>query len=179
MKNKKEPTYEDLKEKYSDEEIAESFVFPSTMTDEEKKQADEEFRKLRFESLKNMSEEQILRSQLFRVALLMEDYFKLETYVEGFSFSNQLANYAKLIKKKQTDFAKDIDLHTTKLSRILNDRENPNVDLMYRLEHHSGGIIPATYWYRLHTRKLEESIRTDHSKRKEEYKRVKNALDIK
>jgi hypothetical protein len=54
----KEPTYEDLRKKLSDEEIVESFVFRSTMTDEERKQADEEFRKLRFESLKEMSQDE-------------------------------------------------------------------------------------------------------------------------
>ena len=44
MSNKKEPSYEDLSKKYSDEEIAESFVFRSTMTEEEQLEADKEFR---------------------------------------------------------------------------------------------------------------------------------------
>lgn len=60
MSKKKEPTYEDLRKELSDEEIVESFVFRSTMTAEERKEADEEFRKLRFEKLKDMSDEQIL-----------------------------------------------------------------------------------------------------------------------
>ncbi|WP_421799538.1 hypothetical protein [Haliscomenobacter sp.] len=58
MTKTKEPTYEDLRKELSDEEIVESFVFRSTMTAEERKQADEEFRKLRFERLKERLDEQ-------------------------------------------------------------------------------------------------------------------------
>ena len=71
MSNKKEPTYEDLSKIYTDKEIAESFVFRSTRTAEEKEAADEEFRKLRFEQLKNMSEEQVLKGELLRMKLLL------------------------------------------------------------------------------------------------------------
>ncbi len=48
-----------------------------------------------------------------------------------------------------------------------------------RLEHHSSNMIPATYWYRLHSRKLEEDIKMDTEKRAMEYKRVKNNLMFK
>jgi len=60
MNKTKEPTYEDLRKRLSDEEIVERFVFRSTLTAEEQKEADEEFRKLRFEKLKDMSDEQRL-----------------------------------------------------------------------------------------------------------------------
>ncbi|MDX2070987.1 MAG: hypothetical protein SFV55_21335 [Haliscomenobacter sp.] len=53
------------------------------------------------------------------------------------------------------------------------------MELMYRLEHHSSNMIPATYWYRLHSRKLEEDIKLDTEKRAVEYKRVKNNLVFK
>ena len=178
MSKRKEPTYEDLRKNLSDEEIAESFVFRSTMTDEERKQADEEFRRLRFERLKEMSDEQILQGELMRMRLLMKDYFKQSEYMENYSFPNQLKKYIGLLKKTRADFAADLDIHKTKLSRILNNKENPNIELMYRLEHHSGNMIPATYWYKLHSRKLEEDIRMDEIKRAEEYKRVKNRLEF-
>ncbi len=179
MTKAKEPTYEDLRKELSDEEIAESFVFRSTMTAEEKKQADEEFRKLRFERLKEMSDDQILQSELMRMKLLMKDYFKQSAFIPSYSFSSQLKQYMALLKKSSTDFAADLDIHKTKLSRILNDKESPNMELMYRLEHHSSNMIPATYWYRLHSRKLEEDIKLDTEKRAVEYKRVKNQLVFK
>lgn len=178
MSKRKEPTYEDLSKKLSDEEIAESFVFRSAMTGEERNQADEEFRRLRFERLKEMSDDQILQGELVRMRLLMKDYFKQPEYMESYSFPNQLKKYIGLLKKTRADFAADLDIHKTKLSRILNNKENPNIELMYRLEHHSGNMIPATYWYKLHSRKLEEDIRMDEIKRAEEYKRVKNRLEF-
>lgn len=176
MSKPKEPTYEDLSKELSDEEIVESYVFRSTMTSDERKQDDEEFRKLRFESLKNMSDEQILQSELMRMKLLMKDYFQQSAFIASYSFSSQLKKYIDLLKKNRADFAADLDIHKTKLSRILNDKENPNLELMYRLERHSGNMIPANYWYRLHSRKLEEDIKLDTQKRAEEYKRVKNEL---
>lgn len=179
MSNKKEPTYEELSKIYSDKEIAESFVFRSNMTAEEKAIADEEFRKLRFEQLKNMSDEQILKGELLRMKLLMKDYFDQSSFIEEYSFSNQLRKYISLLKKTMVDFSSDIDIHKTKLSRILNNRENPNVELMYRLEHHSGKMIPATYWYRLFAKKQEEEIKNNNDKRIIEYQRVKNELSFK
>lgn len=179
MSNIKEPTYEDLRKNMSDEEIVESFVFRSAMTEEERIQANDEFRKLRFESLKNMSDEQIQQSELMRMRLLMKDYFKQLEFIESYSFSSQLKKYIGILKKTRTDFAADLDIHKTKLSRILNDKESPNIELMYRLEHHSGNMIPATYWHKLHSRKLEEDIKMDTINRSEQYKRVKNSLKFK
>ncbi len=176
MSNKKEKTYEDLRKKYSDEEIAESFVFRNNLSTEEQQEADAEFMKLRMKRLKAMSDEQMLKGELMRMKLLMQDYFRQSKFIEEFSFSNQLKNYISLIKKTMVEFSKDLDIHKTKLSRLLNNRENPNIELMYRLERHSGMMIPATYWYRLTTKKQEEEIKTNMAKRDTEYKRVKNEL---
>ena len=176
MSNINEPTFEDLRKELSDEEIAESFVFRSSMTEVEKEEADKEFRKMRFEQLKNRSDEQILRGELFRMKLLMKNYFKQPGFIESYSFANQLKKYIELLKKTGSDFAKDLDIHKTKLSRIINGKENPNIEMMYRLEHHSGKMIPATYWYKLHSKMLEEDIKVNTEKRAEEYKRVKNQL---
>lgn len=179
MSKEKEPTYEDLRKKYSDEEIAESFVFRSTMNAAEQAEADQEFRKIRFELLKNMSDEQVLHGELLRTKYLMKDYFNQDLFLEEYSFSNQLRKYISLLNRNMADFASDVGIHKTTLSRILNDRENPNIDLMYRLEQHSGKMIPATYWYKLHSRKLEEEIKRNDEKRTEEYKKVKNELKFK
>ena len=176
--NKKEPTYGDLRKELTDKEIAESFVLRSTMTEEEREQADAEFRRLRFEQMKNRSDEQILQSELMRMRLLMKEYFKQASFIESYSFSNQLKKYIELLKKTQKEFATDIDIHKTKLSRILNDRKNPNIELMYRLEHHSGKMIPATYWFRLHSRKMEQEIKVNQEVRSQEAKRVKNQLSF-
>lgn len=84
MINNTEPTYESVSKELTDEETVESYVFRSTMTAAEKKEADAEFRKLRFEQLKNMSDEQRLKGELLRMKLLMEDYFKQSKYIATF-----------------------------------------------------------------------------------------------
>jgi len=175
---KKEPTYKDLRKKYSDEEIVDSFVLRSSMTDEERASADAEFRRLRLEQLKNMSDKQILKGELMRMKLLQSDYFKQPSYSVAYSFEQQLKNYIDLVKKSKKSIAEDLDIHPTKLSRILNAKENPNIDLMYRLERHSGNMIPTTHWYRLFTRKVEHDIIQNTKHRQEQYDKVKNTLSF-
>lgn len=55
-KKTNEPTYEELSKIYTDEEIADSMVLRSTLSDEEREVAHKEFLKVRMERLKNMSE---------------------------------------------------------------------------------------------------------------------------
>lgn len=175
---KVEPTYEELRKRLTDEEIVESYVFRSTMREEEQAAAEAELKKLRLEQLKNMSDEQVLQSELMRMKLLLQDYFHQAEYIESYSFENQLKYYIALLKKSRKDFAEDVAIHPTKLSRILSGKEHPNIELMYRLELHSGKMIPAVYWYKLFSKKLEDNIRKNKQKRSEEYKRVKNRLNF-
>ena len=108
--------------------------------------------------------------------LLIRDYLERMGFEKDFSFANQLAQYIRILGRSHKNIADEIDLHPTKLSRLLNDRENPNIDLIYRLEKHGGNIIPAIYWWKLYTKRLEEEIKTDEERRKIESERVKNNL---
>jgi hypothetical protein len=62
------------------------------------------------------------------------------------------------------------------LSRLINDREEPNIELLYRLEKHSGGLIAARDWYKLHSRKVEAEIQENEELRAVEASKVKNEL---
>lgn len=174
--NKYEKIYKELRKQFSDEEIVERYVIPEDLSNQERREIEEEFRKLRLKSLKERTEEQRLLSELMRMKLLMKDYFERNGFEEEFSFSYQLEQYIKILGRSKKEFAGEIDLHPTKLSRLLSGRENPNVELVYRLENHCGNVIPAIYWWRLHSRRLEEEIKTDEKKRKIESKKVKNNL---
>lgn len=175
-KNKK--IYEHLSEQYSDEEMVENFVFSEVLDAEEQQRVDEEFRQLRLQRLKEMSPQQQLLGRLMKMKMLMQDYFKIQKFLPEYSFSNQLKYYIKAIGKTHKEFAGDIGLHATKLSRILNGKENPNAELMHRLEKHSSGYLPAFYWWRLHARRLEHLLRTDLEKKLEEGEKVKNPLRL-
>ncbi len=175
---KSEKIYRELSKKYTDEEIVESFVFNETLDTEEQKKAEEEFRKIRMERLKNMSESDILSANLIKIKLRIKDYFKRSKFEDRFSFSNQLKEYIKITKRSNKEIAENLNIHPTKLSRIINDKENPNIELMYRLEEHSSGELPAFYWWRLYSKELEYKIRTDLEKKLEEAKKVKGALQV-
>jgi plasmid maintenance system antidote protein VapI len=174
--NKQESIYTRLRQQFSDEEIVEGYVFSDDLSVEEKNSIEEEFRQLRLAALKDRTEEQRLLSALMRMKLLIQDYLKRSDFEKQFLFSKQLEQYIRLIERSQKDFAIEIDLHPTKLSRILNNREKPNIELTYRLEKHCGDIIPAIYWWKLHAKQLEEVIRTDKDLRQIEGNKVKNKL---
>ncbi|MEM7575528.1 MAG: hypothetical protein AAF433_21670 [Bacteroidota bacterium] len=177
-KNNKEKLYEDLNKKYTDEELIDSYIFSVDLPKEEQKKIDEEFIRLRFERLKSMTEEEVVSSNLFTFKLKLRKYFKSNKFDHEFTFSKKLKEYIEISKRSNSEIAKNLGLHKTKLSRLINDREKPNIDLMYRLEEHSSKEIPAFYWWRIHARELEFEIRTDHEKRAIEAKKVENPLDL-
>lgn len=176
--SKHENIYAELKKQFSDKEIADRYVLPDDLSEQEKKEIEEKFKEQRLILLKERTEEQRLLSELMRMKLLIKDYLERSGYEEDFSFSKQLGQYLGIIRRNQREFAEEIDLHTTKLSRLLHDRENPNVELVYRLEKHCGNIIPAIYWWKLHSKRLEEDIKTDVKRRKTESEKVKNNLQF-
>lgn len=166
--------YNQLREQYSDKELAEAFVFPDVLTGKAKQEADKEFVKLRMELLKNRTEEDKIYSDLVRLWILMKEYIKTEVYTPSQSFGFYLKEYISIIRKSKKEFAKDLDIHYTRLSRILNNREEPNIEVCYRLEKHSGELIPALLWWKLIIKKQEYLILQDHTTRKIEAAKVKN-----
>lgn len=177
MKTSKE-IYEELRKKYTDEEIVDGFVFNETLSPSEQKEVEEEFLKLRLARLKQMSPHDLLVSNLIQMKILIQQYLKNNIYNETFSFSNQLRKYIKVTQRSNKEIAKNLAVHPTKLSRIINGKEHPNVELMYRLEKHSDGELPAHYWWRLYAKELEDNIKTDLQMKLEEAAKVKNTLQI-
>lgn len=170
--------YEELSKKYTDEEIVDGFVFNETLSPSEQKEVDEEFLKIRLERMKNMSPHDLLVSNLIQMKILIQQYLKENEYAESFSFSNQLRRYIKITQRSNKEIANNLDVHPTKLSRIVNGKENPNVELMYRLEKHSDGELPAHYWWRLYSKELENNIKNDLQMKLEEAAKVKDTLRI-
>jgi plasmid maintenance system antidote protein VapI len=175
--NNSERIYRELRKAFSDQEIAEGYVFPMEASDrDEKDQSGESILKMRLQSVQERSEEQNLLAGLMQLKLELRDYFERNIFEETYCFSMILERYVQLIGRSQKTFAEEIDVHPTKLSRIINGKENPNIELSYRLETHCGNIIPAVYWWRLHARRIEEDIRTNRIMRDEERHKVKNNL---
>ena len=175
---KYEDIYKELRKQYTDEEIAESMLIPADLTDEELRRAEEEIREFRFKLLSERTEDQRIFSDLMRFRFQLEHYINEEDYSTEKSFGKQLEEYIRILKRTKKELSEELDIHYTKLSRIINDREDPNIELTYRLEEHSGRLISAIIWWRLIIKKQEYEIRKDKETRNKEASRVKNSVKV-
>ena len=168
--------YDKLAKKYSKEELVDAFVFPSDMTDEQRKQADEMLFEERKKKLANRSPKEKLLSGLLRIRYQIKSYVQQSQFDETKSSIFFLNEYLKVINKKQKDLAEDIGVHVTRLSRILNGKEKLSLAIAYRLEAHSGDLIPAIIWWKLVQKEIEQEIKTSNQKKMEEKQKVKNII---
>lgn len=166
--------YKKLREKYIDEELAESFVFPHGLAEEEKKKADKELWGYRKRLLETKTKEERIYSGLLKVKYQMTFYLESQVYDEEKSVSRYLQEYMKVTGRKQKELAEDLNIHPTRLSRIVNGREKLSLPVAYRLEKHSGELIPAILWWKLLQREIEQEIKADDKEKQKEKMQVKN-----
>lgn len=168
-----EEYFQKLRETMTIEEIAESTIIMADLTPEEKIQSDKEMREYSLKRIANMTAKDHVFGDTVRTSILMREYLKDE---ENFSsektFGHFLKEYITATRIKRRDFAKEIAVHYTKLSRIINDKEEPNIDLCYRLEKHSEDIIPAIDWWNLVIKKQMYTILQDKERRARERAKV-------
>jgi plasmid maintenance system antidote protein VapI len=173
---KYEEIYQKLKEKYTDEEIADSMLIPADLTEEEKAGLHQEMKEIRMQKLRDMSEEDRILADVMRLRFQIEGYLKERIFSFQKTFGKFLEEYIRILKKSRRTIADDLAIHYTKLSRIINDKEEPNIELAYRLEKHSGKLIAAELWWKLMIKKQEFIISQDESTKKAEQDKVKNPL---
>ncbi|MEM6261960.1 MAG: hypothetical protein AAGI38_05595 [Bacteroidota bacterium] len=171
-----EEIYQQLRKQYSDEEIAESMLIPADLTKEEQAEADRQMREIRMERLQNMTEEDRILADVMRLRFQMEGYIKKGKFSFEKTFGKYLEEYIRIVKKSRKEIAEDLSIHYTKLSRIINDKEEPNVELAYRLEKHAGSLIKAITWWKLIIKKQEFIISMDAKTKRIEQEKVKNHL---
>jgi len=173
---KYEKIYTELRKQYSDEEIVDSMLIPADLTDAERKELANEMREIRMKSLRETTEHQQILSDVMRLRFQIENYLKKEPFSTQKTFGQYLKEYIRIVKKSRQEIAEDLSIHYTKLSRIINDKEEPNVELSYRLEKHSSKLIAAELWWKLIIKKQTYLISRDVETRKIEYLKVKNQI---
>lgn len=166
--------FKELQEKYTVEEIAEAYMIPKTLSPEERKKGDEEFLKLRLEMRKHRTQKQMLLSEIMRLRIKIENYLKEETYLENFSFAGVINDYIHILEKTKKDFVEDIGISIAQFNKIIQEKETPSIDLIYRLEKHTDSIIPALYWWKIVALEIEYNIDKREVKRIETGKNVRN-----
>lgn len=170
-----EKKYQELRKQYTDEEIAESMMIPQDLTKEEQQKADEELKAFRFKLLREQTEQQRIFSDIMRFRFQLEEYVKNQIFSPQKSFGKCLEEYARILNQTKKKLSEDLDIHYTRLSRIINDKESPNIELTFRLEKHSGNLISALLWWKLFTKKQDYLIQKDVKIRKREGAKVKVA----
>ena len=164
--------FEEMKKQYTLEEIAESMLFPGKKPTPEEHA---EFVKLRMELWNSKTPEQRIKNHLLGLK------YRMKHCMEGRKESmdttaNFLQQYIDITNKKQKGLADDLSINPSTLSRILHGKESIGKSLAYRLEQHSGKLIPAIYWWKLAQKEIEQDIMTNVVDREREAKMVKNAL---
>ncbi len=173
---KYEKIYKKLKKKYTDKEIVESMLIPQDLTEKEKEELAKEMKEIRMQKLRETTEEDMILSDVMRLRFQIENYIKKEAFSFEKTFGKYLEEYLRIIRKTRREISEDLSVHYTKLSRIINDKEEPNIELSYRLEKHSGELIKAELWWKLMIKKHEFIISRDKETRIKEQKKVKNPL---
>ncbi len=165
--------------KFSNKELAEAFVFPSKppVTSKEK-QEEAEFFQERRRKFANRTPQQQIYDKLLQLKFQLEDYISSNQYQDVLNFSYFLNEYVNRQDKKDKDFAAEIDIKPAVLSQYLNNYRKPPEKIVFRLELHSNGMIPAVAWYKLLQKDKEHEIMTDSTIRKEESKHIKNRLEF-
>ena len=170
-------TYNQLLKKYGAKELSESFMIPQKLSKAQMYEADKQLNAAMIKARKNFPRKENLYLFLVRLKYKMQDYCLGKTKTVA-SFGKFLAEYIKVVEKKNKDFAADINLTEVELSQLLNKHRDPSEKILIRLELHSGNRIPALLWYKVVKKEREYEIQNNIALRKRESKFVKNRVKV-
>jgi transcriptional regulator with XRE-family HTH domain len=160
------------------EEIADAYVLPVHLTNEEQKLANKELTNARAKRRNEMSEGKKLYNRLLLLKTRLEDYVNSPAYKADFTFGYFLQEYLQLQNKKQNEFAKEINVNATVLNQYIHEHRVPNENIFVRFEIHSGDLIKAVDLLRLVDKEKEYQISHDLDLRKREALNVLNKLEF-
>lgn len=163
----------------SDNELAESLVFPTRLTDKQRQADASAIQKLREASVEKRSDETQLILKLLQLKFKIEDYLNKPAHDKQLSFGYFLRTYVDLVSQKQKEFAQAINIKPAELSQILNSHRKPPYGFVIRLEIHSNKAISALYWNRLIEKENEFELINDKEIWREQRKHVKSRLRVK
>lgn len=170
---KYEKIYQKLKKQYTDEEIVDAMLIPADLTKGQAATLSAEMKDIRFKKLREMTEEDRLLSDIMKLRFNIENYLSTDGFSFEKTFGKYLEEYISILKKSRKEISEDLSIHYTKLSRIVNDKEEPNIELTYRLGKHSGNLIKAKLWWQLIIKKQAFILLKDNETRKKEEAKVK------
>lgn len=171
-------TFKSLQKKYSNQEIAEGYIFPNVLTKKQRENEDKLLTEFRKKHFNNLTPEQKLTGKMLQLKYQMQDYISTSKYDDSKRFGYFLRKYIDMLERKSKDFAKDIQIKPTELSQLINSHRKPSEKILIRLELHSNKNIPAFHWYKVIEKEKEHQILTDKDIRRQEQKHVRNAFKL-
>ena len=150
--------------KYTDEELADAFIFPSDLSAEEVKAADAAFSKHRKEAMEKMSPAQHHLSKLMQLKFVMEDYINSRNLETGYSFGYFLNAYMDTLNKTAAILSNEITIDTSVIDSCLKDEKTPDKKFLVRLDIHSNSLISAHIWWRILEKQKQKEILNDEKK---------------
>jgi transcriptional regulator with XRE-family HTH domain len=168
-----------LFEKYTPEELADAFVFPVLPDNVEQAEKDlEGFRAMRQKQIANQTPEERIRNKMYQIRYQIRDFIDKNDHKEHWNFQYFLNEYIRAQGKKDKEFAEDVDVKPYVLSQYLNGHRSPPKEFLIRLELHSNGLVPASWWFRLLQKSKEAELMQDTAIREQESKHVKNKIEL-
>lgn len=173
---KKKDLFDELRSKYTLDEIADAFVFPIELTPQQAKEAKAQLTAARKKTQAGMSEKTRVELELLSLKFRIEDYIAKKVFHADHTFGSYLRQYVENLEIKKKQFAADISIDETVLSQLINKHRMPPDYIIIRLEIHSNNIIPAKYWLKLIELQREHELTADKAIRVRENKYVHNAV---
>jgi hypothetical protein len=123
--------------------------------DEEKREA-KALLKARLQRLKNVSEQDKMKTKLLQIKWQMEDYVKCGQPNKEYGFAYFLATYLDTLYSKRIDFTNDLNVSAVLLSQVIGKHREPSLDFILKLMVHSKKVfsllepIDVSVWYRIY-----------------------------
>jgi len=164
--------------KYTPEDLAESIVFPVSLTKIQKKTAGKQLADARRRTQKVMTEDERMSLSIFQLKFQLEDYIQNKNFDADKTVGSFLRQYVESLNIKRKRFADEISIDETLLSQFINEHRMPPDYIVIRLEIHSNNSIPANYWFRLVEKQREHELNNNKEIRKREKRFVHRKLAI-
>ena len=171
-------TIERLFKEYTLEELADAFVFPVDPPTAEQRLVEEAFWTERRRQMANRTPEELKKSKLLQIKYQILNYIEDTSPEAHWNFQYFLNEYIRAQNKKDKEFAADVDVKPYVLSQYLNGHRTPPKEFLVRLELHSNGSIPASWWLRSLQKSKEVELMQDTAIREQESKHVKNKIEL-
>ncbi|MBS1686075.1 MAG: helix-turn-helix transcriptional regulator [Bacteroidetes bacterium] len=170
----KDKEYKELLARHGAAEVAAHFVFPAEKT--KSKPADDAALSEALRARRvAIAPDDRLRMDLLQLRYQIEDYINDSRYDSTLSFQHFLEAYILDLGIKRHELARDLSIRPSALSQYLNAHRLPPIEVLVRLELHSGQIISAAHWYQLIEKEKIHQLSADRKIRREQMPYIKKS----